>query len=430
MLNNNFNKYNNNIKLIIESIEITNHFIENIPINNIIQSHDIIIIEKNDNFDIDLDPKKIDNLFTIENIESDYILIKISNVFNILENSLNNNSTNYYTINNITNIKINNLSGIPLNFINSDFPTNNNQLNGYKTIIDIDDDNISIDCGIKAFRTINNLGGENILICKIEKTIEENISNSEYRVELDNPIYNIKHIELISSEFHNINIGVVNEYNNYIHWKIMDEKNELFFTKIETGNYSFETLSQVIVEKMNKYIYDSNNINIFSLNISKETNIVTFELFRNILINNGITIKKINLNNTNRFILLLNLSGNNLEVGFYVKISNIVIDYLSYSISDYEKNLINNIINNNFFVWKIEEANNLFSLLLPENELITENLVNNIKINKDFNIKINKYFKLFLDKNNSIGNVLGFRNVGDSNSVTNFSTKIIIILLN
>ena len=145
--------------------------------------------------------------------------------------------------------------------------------------------------------------------------------------------------------------------------------------------------------------------------------IITFSININVQIKNNIVYLEIN----NDKLLKINHANHNLEEGSKILISNSNNIY----INDSNDNLItavpNNIINKEQIIYKIIDINNYLIKLDTFNTISISNNKDEINI---INIKYKLKFRLEFDKKDTLGNLIGFRNVGQNNSITHYHTEI------
>ena len=412
------NLSNNNIIFTKNSDNLQfNYDITNNNINKYIDQHLFI-------FDIKCSDSIIGNI----NVNLLYGLHTIIYVNNRISIKLPYNFNGIYNSELVISFKLLNICGIPLNEINSDYPINNSKLDGFKNIVNVTKNTFDIYTNTKASFSNSNIGGSNIIIGVINNTINGYPNSNNYKIEM--PIlYNIKQISIISSDFPNTQYNITNNNNKlYINFLI---KNNINIIQLEPGYYNIKNLINEINQKINDIqfvYYDNNEIsnnNKYIKFMSLESNII-HDLYKDVLIFSiNINIQTINniiyLEINDDKLLKINHVNHNLDIGSKILISNSDNIYISNSNNNLINAVPNNIINKEQIIYKIIDTNNYLIKLDTFNTISIDN--NNNKINI-VNIKYKLKFRLEFNKKDTFGNLIGFRNVGQNNSITHYHTEI------
>ena len=416
-------EYNNNFKLnlvIDDKINKNDRLIGNIPLNSILGIHDIYIL-KNEN-DENISDDIVDILITNLNINREtliknYIFIELP--FNYTnENKLNNNIEfqEFQNIEKIIKIEYLNIGCIELNYLNSNYPINNNQYQSFQEITKIDENNIYFNASKKALYSENS-GGENVYIGKIINTIEGYPDANNYTVDLKKSFTNIVRMEMITSEIPYIDFNIkntINKSNNTIHWKYLEDGDYIYSIDINQGNYTPSKLIAKLQEKMNSVerisSTETNRIfNIFNIEFDTNSEEMKFTAFKNNLLPNCLTIEKdISLGTE---VLKLNIKQNN----NFINIGDTIIISGSLKIGDIPAS----IINTSHIVYDKNSEADIYSVIIPVD---SDKSYNNINITgsggQNVKIQIPARFSLLFNQSNSIGSILGFKNVGESFAIT------------
>jgi hypothetical protein len=368
------NNYQVDIEIINDIGNITLY--NNIPINAIIGIQNIylpsLINKKNL---IPLEILSILNVSSIENLDDDYLLLQLP------YNSIINNSS-YYIIPDVLRIKMLSIGGIPLQYINSDFPINYERHQGYLNIINTDINNIYLENSIIAAQN-DNSGGNNVQLMLIINTLQGFPDASTYTISLKKNFNNVIRIELISTEFPYIDLLVKSSINknNKLYWKHYDDGNNIYQVEINEGNYDSISLVANISQNINKIeriqsTKEKPVYNIFNISLDTFTQEIKFEAFKNNNLPNCITANLSNINNIQYILLIFYHPGNLVEVNDNITVSGAtkigtIID-ASY-------------INTTHKIYEINTTEQTYTVLLsPLNESETRN--HNKMSNKD-----NKY---------------------------------------
>lgn len=322
------------------------------------------------------------------------------------------------------------MAGIPINELNANFPINTNQSNGYHIIYNIiDNDNFEIQTTSKA--TISEVnGGKNIWIGKVNDFIEGYPDNNYYKISLKKTFYNVMQIKLISTEFPNTEKVIKNyplqKKNNMLYWQILEDGNDIYHIEITPGNYSVNSLVNELTTKissitrqnmvlLNKNNTDTNYIyyeyNLPQVEIIPQNDIFSLQFLQRITISRPLTLSS-NTYEDNFDRLRVYHPQHNLNVNDKVIISNATT---TNNIPDY-------IINTTHYIERILDRNT-YEIKLPRyNKTL---LVNDITNGGD--VVVITYpikFRLLFDRPYTLGNILGFRDVGKPNAITQYDTLI------
>lgn len=322
-------------------------------------------------------------------------------------------------------VSFNTLSGIQLNFINAYYPLSANTLQGYHTIYNVSDNGYNIKLNSNnSINTING-GGNNVYVSLVEK-IEQSYPNpNKYSITLDKIYQNVVTVKLLSIEFPNTERVVTDEQykqNNKIYWNNYEDGSYVYSIEIPPGNYDSCNIIKVIEElfynterEFTKNIkYETNHC--IKMDIDNNTDIVTFKSYRKYKLMEPFTTSNVTTDImipvTQPIIIKINNPDHLMDVAGETIIITGAIEYLGIS---------EDIINGKHIVKKIIDKDN-YEIELP--------IINVSDIRDDNNggmsviIFIPSKFRLLFNYNDTIGELLGWRNVGDQYSITSFKTSI------
>ena len=362
---------------------INNTSYNNIPINEINRIHTII--------------PNISSTNEV-NIDKYYFKINIISNFNgIYENNI---SISFKTIN-----------GINLNLINANYPKNIDQLNGFQTIYYTEPNLYKFKLNINNNITVYGCGSNNIWTCKVVDFIQGYENNNYYNISLKKTFYNVYRIKLISTEFPNVKQIIrddLNYKNNNFYWSIYNDGEPIYNISLKTGNYTDITLKETmtrLIKEVPRIIDINNDCNI---NLDTTTNTFNIEFFSNINLPNCIIFKN-GLNfEDNKSRLIITQRNHGLIENCIINISNAIST----------DGIPETIINSEFKIDKIIN-NNTYEIILP----YYRQLENITKTNGGENIIIRYPIKsqLIFTSNDTIGEILGFKDVGKPNSYTDYN---------
>lgn len=248
--------------------------------------------------------------------------------------------------------------------------------------------------------------GNNIYISKIKKNIIGYPNPNNYNIKLDQTLNNIKSINILSSIIPHIKNNINNSNNklcidffnmNYKKKIILDDG--CYRNIIEVGNAIKKKIDVIHFNNSNKkqkYYYKNLDSNI---NINLNSNLIEIKIYNTIILNNAIYVDKSNNN------LKIHHPLHNLNVNDKIIISN----------AKSTNNIDSNFLNGEFSIYKI--LDNFNYLVKLKNIIINSD---NEITNGGDNIQIKYLIKFSLDFSikNSIGDILGFKNIGSKYSKT------------
>ena len=384
-----------------------NTLFDNIPINYINKIHNVY-------FSSDTDTAT-----------NDYFFIKINITPQIGNNTL-------------VDAMLFSLNGVPLNNINSDYPITINQSQSSLTIVNIisqdyyqvalssnatigltDNANLSVLSGLTGS------GGNNILISKIADVVEGFPNANHFKYNLGRNFNKVKKIRLISSEIPNtektIKQSPAAKQNNLLYWQNVDDGNVIYKIQITPGNYSLADLgseiqTQVIaIPRQNQINVNTNKIIYLNDHFATVSLIQTSNQF------------EINYYSTVILSQAIKKSTYTFSDGF----TRIIVNHPNHKLNKSDTILIQNAIgtegipditlNGTFTLETVIDPDN-YQIKLDKYNADTVNTVtgagNAIKVLTPLQSR------LLFDRPGTIGNLLGFRNVGDYNAVTIYSKKL------
>jgi len=399
-----------------------NNFIGNNTNNTLFDNIPICFINKIQNIYFQSDTDTANN---------DYFYIKI-NVLPITNN------------NSIVNGILFSINGISLNNINSDYPISINQSQSSLTIVNIiSKDFYQVALGVKAtvgltdntnlhylnhfhMYTPIGVGGNNIIVNKIVDIVEGFPDSNHFKYNLGKNFNKVKKIRLLSSEIPNTEKSIkqypATKQNNILYWQNAEDCNITYCIHITPGNYSLDDLAlEIQTQIINTPRQNQNNVNNLKITYLDD-HFATVKLVQN---NN-----KFEINYYTTVILTKAISKS--KFPFSDGYDRILISHPDHKLNSEDIILIQNaietesipasILNGTFNIEKIIDQDTYQIKLDKYNIDTNSNSVtgggNAIKILKPL------FTRLLFDKPRTIGNILGFRNVGKYNSITIYSRNL------
>ena len=416
----NYNNYFSNYLLSIEIINdigiLTSY--GNIPINlvqGIYQIHLPSIIDKT----LPLLPEILE-LFNVQNVvelDSNYILIELPYSFITQENF-------YYTPSDIFKFTFMNIGGIPLYYINANYPVDYNRYQGYHEIINVESNNIYIQVPISASSNLQS-GGNDVQVMLITNTIPGYPNSNSYTINLKKSFNNIVRIELISTEIPYIDFLVKSSginANNNLYWKHLDDGNHIYNASIPEGNYDTLSLITNLTNALNSVPRYNSTIenpfyNIFTINLNQYTQEIKILSYKDNSLPNSLTANIIEIENIKYIKLTIHHPGNLVEVGDNITITNAI--------------KIGSILDTSYLntvhkVYDVNITNQIYSVLIGQLNQITNSTTIDLNGNGGPSIVIRTKSKVsfLFNKSNTLGLILGFKDVGQQNAITPYKTQI------
>ena len=415
--------YNDFYSEYLLSVEIfndigTNTLYGNIPINLI---NAIYQIELPSNVDkiVPLLPEIL-NLFNVNkavDMDSDYLFIKLPYLF-VISDGL------YYTPSDVFKLTFLNIGGVPLKFINADYPIDYNKNQGYQEIVNIETNYIYIQIPINASNTCQN-GGNNVQIMLITKTIPGYSNSNSYTINLKRSFNNVIRIELISTEFPYIDFLIKSSgtnTNNKLYWKHLDDGNYIYEASIPEGNYDSSNLINTISKALNnvpRFFSTSENPqnNIFTVTLDSYTQEIIIVPYKNNNLPNSLSVSIDEIDNIKYVKLTIKHPGNLVEINNTIEITG-AIKIGSILDAIY--------LNKTHTIYEVNTINQTYSILIGQLNQITNATIIDIIGNGGPSIVIKTKAKVsfLFNKNDTMGSVLGFKNIGEKNAITPYKTSI------
>ena len=421
-INLNYLNLSNKLKIDISAVNTSEntYFYGNMPLNAIIGTFEInlpSVIDANIPFSTTI--LNYFNVTSASQMDSNYLLISLPfNYFSKTDQLLE--ITDFYKI------TFTDLFGIPINGINADFPINYLRLQSSQSISQVIDSNtFTIESNYSTY-TGGSGGGSTVQIMKIINTIEGYPDANNYTVELKKNFNNVVRIELVSTEFTYIDYLIkssgINK-NNSIYWKNLDDGNNIYSITINEGNYDASHLISNLQTAMNSVPRITSTLenpvyNDFSINLNSYTQEIVFTAYKTEPIPNALKIDILELNGTQYFILIIRQQSNLVNVGDIITLSN----------SDDLGLISKSLINTSLTVYSINKENSSYTILFaPINQITTsQDLGTTLTDTGGGAVIVKTYadFSLLFNYGDTVGSVLGFKNVGSVNAITPFNTKI------
>jgi len=324
--------------------------------------------------------------------------------------------------------------GIPLKYLNADFPVSSSQTQGYHEIINVYESSYSFNLAVPAYcKNITTGGGGAIQITTIKVISEGSTSANNYTITLPRTYHQIIGARITSMVFP-VTQKAFTEKNNKLYWQNLDDGDHVYSISIDPGNYFPEELIDILHNKFYNTLRvnvdsDENNSFITSytqhqftqISIDASSDVVTFRSFRESILSQPITstdpiIPEVVGNESSELLtsnikLIITHNNHNLELGDLILIQNAVA----------HMGIASTYINGEHEIIEIIDAN---SYKIKLNRFNIQASRSNTGGGNAVYIYSPNTFRLRFDYPETMGKNLGFRNAGDSKSITPYLTRV------
>ena len=384
------------------------YFFGNVPISIINNIHKVILIFSNgvidyDNYLVDLE------MFS----DINYVYTEDSFSINVLT-----------------------LNGIDIKYINASYPITNNVLQGNHNVIESGYNYICVRLKETATSTINNIGNLNIMIGLISSTIDGYPDPEFYKFKLKKT-NKVRKIKLVSTEIPNtemlIKSNPPNLKNNSFYWNILDDGDILYQIELDPGNYTAESLAIELKSKIDStprvfgnYLdsdaYYENCISEIVLN--PYSNLFSIQILAKHHTFKNMSLSTDSFDDKHKRLKITHVY-HNLNVGDKITIESAIgiFDHVDTNGNNYFGP--NHIINTTHIVETVDGINN-YTIKLPKYNSVMDTTITDIATNGGDAVEIlfPLGIRLLFNYKDTVGNVLGFRNMGEDSSITSYSKLI------
>jgi len=372
--------------------------------------------------------------YALTSLPSTFLDYSVNHFFVVLPKVMQLNGTEPpYSLKNFNYIiKFLYISGIPINLLNADYPITPDRRQGYHIIKNVTNFGYDIEIPLKSISTESN-GGITINVARIGEIKTGYPDPNKYTIDLERTYNNVVSARLLSIEFPNTEQVVKKidgKINNKIYWNDIDDGDVLYNIELPAGNYTPEKLSSTLEELFfatPRISQGNDNDSTYTLNhyiqvsIDTVTDLVTFSTYKEYIllqpfskISPEISINSsLNINpaDTEYEITILHPRHGLTSIGQRILISD-AIDHLG---------IPSRILNTEHNVIEIIDLDN-YKIKLPRFNLLANR--SDTKGGVSVKIYVPNLFRLRFDQPDSMAELLGFRNPGDINSITKYSSVI------
>ena len=427
-INVNYKEYVNSLFINIQLIgsQLSNNIINNICFNSLFGIKQVYLA--NDILSSSLNYLK---QFAIEVFGSyDINILNKNCLFIELPDIYINPNNNYVVVNQIFKITYLHIGGINIGYLNSNYPINNDNFQSSQMVSNIIDENtFQIQLKYSSYGLYIG-GGKNVQIMKIINSITGYPNANYYVINLKRTFNNVTNIQLISTEFPYVDIVIQKNVNDKLYWKNIQDGQNIYNIVMEEGFYSSETFLNKLRSLMNlvpRYDYTSLNQSYNNFDIILESNIqkISFKPYNLTKLPNGISCKQQVIDSVIYYVINIKHSNNFLQVNDTVTISGSEsVTVNSIHQSDSYLLIDKSYINKTFLVYSTN-LNNSYDIILGSSDIINTTIVSTQSNGGlDIVVKSSTQISFLFNYTDTIGNILGFKDVGFPYSILDYSSLI------
>lgn len=325
------------------------------------------------------------------------------------------------------------INGIHLKYINASYPITNEIQQGYHSVIETGINYVKIKLAYGASKSTTLEGNENILIGIITTTTNGYAEPDYYAYDLKKTYYNVKKIKLVSTEFPNSELLIKNapsdQKNNSLYWQILDDGSNTYNININSGNYDADSLRIEIINQISqiKRVFGSylqasqySEYLIPQIIINPNTNLFSMSIMTIITLSKCVYVSAQTYDDSNTRLIITH-PYHNLNIGDKITLSGVVNIEDSSSTATQKYYIPSSVINTEHIIESISGINNYVIKLdkynpssTPTTNDVTTAGGNAVKILYPLSIR------LLFNYYDTFGNVIGFTNVGNESSYTNY----------
>lgn len=469
--------YVTTVRLVVpEAVKITQtSMIGNIPVNMLNSRHKVYLTHNEIEKEVDNNNVNI-NIISSDIPQPDKFYIKLNNTYERKRFEFNDPlmsgalQVRIYeeSISDII-IKYEYYGGVPIKFINSDYPIGFDNVDGFKYVNDIvinNNDNNSNNNNMYIVVELDRVGyfdkrfgGDNIYIGLIDDIDIGYPNPNRYTIDLERIYTNVVAVRMVGSCFPKTQNVITDglgggKRNNRFYWQNVDDGDIVYRIELPSGNYTpheFKDVFERHVQKVKRVC--NNTFNHITLDIDTRSELVVFTSYNKYTSNGSIIFtNKTKLSTINQLCSPNSIKTSNqlmkiddtyyqYPTGDYFKLfphTNIIIDSIRITIYHPNNNLI---VGDTIIISGSLNFGDIPAKYINGQHIITrvtcdyyDILLNNINLDCTLDLDIiggdeivihtPNLIRIRFDYKDTFGTVLGFRNVGGCTSVTPYSSII------
>ena len=405
------------------------NLINNIPLNSLLGIKKALI--HNDIPSLDIKDIKLDSIinkyFTFTNDLLNKKLLYIELPLEYI-----NQKDDYIEISQVFKISYLHISGIPLGYLNANYPINNYNYQSHHEVYNvINNDTFEIETKTIAYSDVAG-GGSKVQIMKIINSITGFPNANYYIITLKKSFNNVQKIELVSTEFPYIDLIVRENLNDKLYWKNLSDGPHEYYITIDEGTYTTTTLLEKLVTKLNSTLRITSTpvnkiYNFFDVQFETNTQTIQFTSYEQSRLPNSFSIRLETINNFVYYILTINHKNNFVSPEDIITISSATdttVTILTDSVIQLYS-IATGYLNKDFSVYSVDVNNQTYDVIIGlKNEIFTELVGVEARGGENVTIKSKTKVSLLFNKTDTIGDIIGFKNVGSDYSITDFKSII------
>ncbi len=424
-----FEKILCNIDLVGEQQETNS--IGNIKLNDIIGIKSCLIASQDLPLSIQTSLSTNENILSLLSTTQSDLINQLDRKCILVELPIEYDGTEeFYQLKQVFKISYLNIGGIPLGYLNANYPINYyNYQSSFEVYDIIDVDNFIINLNYKSFSNIQG-GGNNILVSKIVNTIIGYPDADDYVINLKKSFNNVTNIELVSTEFPYVDLVIKRDQNDKLYWKNIDDGQYIYSVTVDEGFYSSESFLKNLTEKMNNVKRVNSDLvtesfNNFDILIESNIQKITFKPYNLTKLPNSLSVSKKNINNISYFILTVSHPNNLVTPGDKIIIYNAGNVSVTSSNDSNGETILAKEINKEHIVYEVNFRNFTYDIILGSiYEISYETTIKPLSGGENVTIKSKTKISLLFDKTDTFGEIIGFKDVGNKYSIIDFSSEI------
>jgi hypothetical protein len=430
-INTNYKNYVDSLYVNIELYgdKSIDNLINNIPLNSLLGIKKALI--HNDIPSLDIKDIKLDSIINKYFTFTDDLLNK-KLLYIELPLEYINQKDDYIEISQVFKISYLHISGIPLGFLNANYPINNYNYQSHHEVYNvINNDIFEIETKTLAYSDISG-GGSKVQIMKIINSITGFPNANSYIITLKKSFNNVKKIELVSTEFPYIDLIVRENVNDKLYWKNLSDGPYEYYITIDEGTYTTTTLLEKLITKLNATLRITSTAvnkiyNFFDVQFETNTQTIQFTSYEQSRLPNSFSIRLETINNFVYYILTINHKNNFVSLEDIITISSATDTTVKILTDDVIQlySIAAGYLNKDFSVYSVDVNNQTYDVIIGlKDEIFTELVGVEARGGENVTIKSKTKVSLLFNKTDTIGDIIGFKNVGSNYSITDFKSVI------
>lgn len=417
------NSLNINIELMGDQTE--SNILNNIPFNSLIGVKTSLLAN-------DIPESNLTNVSsTLSSIVGSLDLNK-NCLFVELDYEYINQATEYIKLNQVFKITYLHMGGIKLGYFNSNYPINNYNYQSSYTINNvIDENNFDIVLNYYSYGSLTG-GGNKIQIMKIINSITGYPDANSYVINLNKTFNNVVRIDLVSSEFPYVDIVIKKDINDKLYWKHIEDGEILYMVQLDDGNYTQQTLIDNIKSKMNSLervgsTTTNKKYNNFDVVLDMKLQLISFYPYNLINIPNSLSLRLETINSDQFYILTISNKNIIVSEGDTVTISSSDDVTLKSQVNNNTEilSIAGSYINKDHIIFSVNLENQNYDVIIgKKSEIKTTIVTNESGGGENIIIKTKTKVSFLFDKPDTCGDILGFKYIGETNSIINYNSVI------